>query len=80
MMGEGPAVLTPSLRANGSRERAPDDRLREDSMGVDSGRVRVQVQTEVAKPLNPGRRPTLLEHFFTEPTAIQTQLGAIFVS
>ena len=29
----------PSLRANGSRERAPDDRLREDSMGVDSGLV-----------------------------------------
>jgi hypothetical protein len=35
----GGRELSPSLRANGPRECAPDDRLHEDSMGVDSGQV-----------------------------------------
>src|SRR5277367_6358385 len=46
--------------------------------GVDSGRL--WEQTEVVNPLNPWRRPMSLDHRCEEPTAIRSNVGAIFVS
>ena len=46
--------------------------------GVDSSRL--WEQTEVVNPLNPWRRPMSLDHRCEEPTAIRSNVGAIFVS
>jgi len=46
--------------------------------GVDSDQF--CEQTEVVYPLNPWRRPMSLDHHREGPTAIRTNLGAIFVS
>ena len=46
--------------------------------GVDSSRL--WEQTEVVNPLNPWRRPMSLDHRCEEPTAIRSNVAAIFVS